>query len=74
MVSAQAAYVNALARAEASLVVPFSYATLVFAALYDAAVFGVLPDAVSLTGGAVIVVAGLVLAWREGRRPQALSR
>ena len=68
MLTAQLCYVNALARADASLVVPFSYATLIFATLYDLAVFGVIPDAVSITGAGVIVAGGALLAWREGRR------
>jgi len=68
MLTAQLCYVNAMARADASLVVPFSYATLIFAALYDLAVFNVVPDAISLTGAAVIVAGGALLAWREGRR------
>ena len=67
MACAQGCFVNAMARAEASLVVPFSYATLIFAALFDAAVFGVIPGWVSATGGAMIVTAGLILAWRESR-------
>ncbi len=67
MACAQGCFVNAMARAEASLVVPFSYATLLFATLYDALIFDVIPDAISITGGAVIVAAGLTLAWREGR-------
>ena len=75
MACAQGCFVNAMARAEASFVVPFSYATLLFAALFDAAVFGVIPGLVSLTGGAMIVAAGLILAWREGRiRPSAGTR
>lgn len=69
MLTAQLCFVNAMARADASLVVPFSYATLVFAALYDLAVFGVVPDAVSVAGALVIVAGGALLAWREGRRP-----
>ncbi|MDJ0629387.1 MAG: DMT family transporter [Rhodobacter sp.] len=68
MAAAQMCYVNSVARADASLVVPFSYATLVFAAIYDLAVFGVIPDAVSILGALVIVAGGAMLAWREGRR------
>ncbi len=68
MLTAQVCYVNAMARADASLVVPFSYATLIFATLYDLAVFGVIPDAVSITGAGIIVAGGALLAWREGRR------
>lgn len=68
MLSAQLCYVNAMARADASLVVPFSYATLIFAGLYDLAVFGVVPDSVSVAGALVIVAGGALLAWREGRK------
>ena len=65
MAMAQAFFVNAMARAEASFIAPFSYATLVFATLYDYAIFGVLPDAVSCAGAAIILAGGLMLALRE---------
>ena len=39
MAAAQAFFVNAMARADASFVAPFSYATLIFAALYDVVFF-----------------------------------
>ncbi len=69
MACAQTAYVNAMARADASFVAPFSYATLVFAGLYDLAVFDVVPDAVSILGAAVILAGAALLALREaGRR------
>ncbi|MEO0633689.1 MAG: DMT family transporter [Pseudomonadota bacterium] len=67
MASAQACFVNAMARAEASFVVPFSYITLVFAAVYDFAIFAVIPDAVTALGAAIIIAGGALLAWREGR-------
>lgn len=67
MAGAQACFVNSVARADASLVVPFSYATLVFATLYDAALFGVIPDAVSWIGAAIILTGAGLLAWREMR-------
>lgn len=65
MAAAQFCFVNAMARADASFVTPFTYLTLVFAALYDGALFGVLPDAVSLLGAAVIIAGAALLAWRE---------
>lgn len=68
MASAQACYIQALRRADASFVVPFSYATLIFAALYDFGVFGVAPGWVSALGASIIVVGGAILAWREGRQ------
>lgn len=73
MAAAQGCFVNAVARADASFVTPFSYLTLVFAGLYDAAVFGVVPDAVGWTGAATIVAGAVLLAWREGRVRSAPS-
>jgi drug/metabolite transporter (DMT)-like permease len=65
MACAQACFVNAMKRAEASYVVPFSYATLLFAALYDGLIFDVWPDSVSLLGAIVIMAGAVLLAWRE---------
>lgn len=67
MACAQAAYVNAMARAEASYVVPFAYATLIFAALFDAIVFRTRPDAISALGATIIIAGAALLAWREAR-------
>jgi len=67
MACAQAAFVSGMARADASFVAPFSYATLVFAGLYDFWIFGVRPDWVSLTGMAVILTGALIVAIRGGR-------
>ncbi len=67
MASAQVCFVNSVARADASLVVPFSYATLVFATLYDFALFRVVPDAISILGAMVIIAGAALLAWREAR-------
>ncbi|GGO59280.1 EamA-like transporter family protein [Roseovarius pacificus] len=71
MAMAQACFVNAMARADASFVAPFFYAALVFAAIYDALVFHVLPDTVSVAGALIILTGAGLLAWREGRRPRA---
>jgi len=68
MALAQACFVNAMARGDASFVAPFFYSALVFAALYDGVIFGVRPDAVSVTGAVVVLCGAGLLAWREGRR------
>lgn len=65
MAAAQFCFVSAMARADASFVTPFSYLTLVFAAFYDAALFGVLPGPLSLIGAATIIAGAALLAWRE---------
>ncbi|MEO1109590.1 MAG: DMT family transporter [Pseudomonadota bacterium] len=74
MACAQACFVNGMARADASFVAPISYATLIFAAIYDFAVFRVVPDPVSIIGSSIIVTGALILVWREARQRQALSR
>ena len=66
MACAQGFFINALARADASFITPFSYLTLVFAALYDATLFGVIPTPLSLLGAATIIAGAGLLAWREG--------
>lgn len=71
MGTAQVFYIQAMRRGEASFVVPFSYATLIFAAAYDLTLFDIMPDALSAVGAGVILAGGLLLAWREGRQRRA---
>lgn len=65
MAMAQTCFINAVARAETSFVVPFSYATLIFATLYDWMIFAQVPDVVSYVGAGIIVGGAALLAWRE---------
>ena len=65
MASAQTCFINAMRRADASFVAPFFYATLAFATLYDAAIFGVSPDLTSITGAGLIIAGAAILIWRE---------
>lgn len=77
MACAQACFINGMARADASFVAPFSYATLVFAALYDALIFRILPDWISILGAVVILSGAALLAWREaanGKKPSVTLR
>ncbi|SLN75102.1 DMT family transporter [Ruegeria meonggei] len=74
MACAQTCFVNGMARADASFVAPISYATLIFAAIYDFAVFDVTPDVISQIGSAIILMGGLILVWREALHRQALRR
>ncbi|MEY8842982.1 DMT family transporter [Cribrihabitans sp. XS_ASV171] len=67
MACAQACFVNGMARADASFVAPFSYATLVFAAGYDLVWFDEVPDTVSVLGAAVILGGAALLASREAQ-------
>ncbi len=57
----------AMRTGEVAVVTPFRYTRLVFALILGAAVFGERPDALTLTGSAVIVASGLYTLWRARR-------
>ncbi len=66
------ALVAATRTGDVAVVVPFRYTRLVFAMVLGALAFGERPDALMLTGAALIVGAGLYTIWREARmRPRA---
>ncbi|KIN71424.1 DMT family transporter [Sulfitobacter guttiformis] len=67
MAVAQTCFVNAMARADASFVAPFSYGTLIFAAFYDLIFFRVTPDTVTVLGAFIIITGAIWLALREAR-------
>ena len=73
MVTAQSLFIQAMRQGDASYVLPFSYATLVFATLFDIWIYHSKPDTVSIAGASVIVFGALLLGWREAvnRRKQA---
>ena len=49
----------------ASVIVPSEYTALLWGVLLDLVVWGVLPGAVTLVGGAIVIGAGLYLIRRE---------
>lgn len=53
--------------ADASLVAPFDYASMLFALAIGWYVFGELPTVTMLAGAALIVTAGILIIWREHR-------
>ena len=65
MACAQVCFINGMARADASYVAPFSYATLAFAALYDFVIFSSIPDWITWLGAGIILSGALLLALRE---------
>jgi drug/metabolite transporter (DMT)-like permease len=67
MAVAQTCFVNAMARADASFVAPFSYATLIFATLYDLIFYNVFPDAITWLGAGIIIAGAVLLAVREAQ-------
>lgn len=51
--------------ADASLVAPFDYASMLFALLIGYGVFGEVPTRMMLAGAALIITAGILIIWRE---------
>ena len=56
--------------AEASLLAPFEYVAIPLAVVWGYLVWSDLPDAISWLGIAMIISAGLFVAWREMQREQ----
>ncbi len=53
--------------AEPSLLAPFDYVAMVWAALLGFAVFGEVPQQLVLIGAGIVIAAGLFIVWRERR-------
>ncbi|MEO0428572.1 MAG: DMT family transporter [Pseudomonadota bacterium] len=62
-----AIFVWAMTQAAASVLAPFNYLSLFWATLAGLVIFGEVPEAMTLLGAAVIVVAGLYVWHRERR-------
>jgi len=61
----QYAITEAFRMGEASAIAPLEYTALVWGVLFDLTFWGVLPDAITWLGAAIIVVSGLYLIRRE---------
>ena len=61
---------RSLKLAPASVVVPYQYTMIIWAIMLGYAVFGHVPDLLTVAGAAIIIAAGLYIFWRE----QAQSR
>jgi drug/metabolite transporter (DMT)-like permease len=68
--AAQHYITEAFRHAPASVVVPFEYTALLWGMTLDLTIWGVLPGALTLAGGGIVVGAGLYLIWRE-RQPRS---
>lgn len=64
--------IGAYTQAPASLLAPFTYLQILWAALFGAVIFGQRPDALSALGMAVIVASGILLALWERRRARLI--
>lgn len=51
--------------ADASVVAPFDYASMIFSLAFGWFIFGDLPTLTMLAGAALVVTAGLLIIWRE---------
>ena len=58
---------SAYRHADASVVAPFEYASMPMAIAVGYFVFGEAPGRAVLAGAALVVVAGILIIWREGR-------
>lgn len=65
--AAQLALIRSFSIAEASSVAPFGYAGIVLATIWGILFYGEYPDALTLVGATIIVVAGLYVWHRETR-------
>lgn len=57
--------VSAMRAGEISFVTPFRYSRILFALIIGISIFGERPDALTLTGAAIVVASGLYTLWRE---------
>jgi drug/metabolite transporter (DMT)-like permease len=56
---------RSLKLAPASVVVPYQYTMIIWAIMLGYAVFGDVPDLLTVAGAAIIIAAGLYIFWRE---------
>jgi drug/metabolite transporter (DMT)-like permease len=58
---------RALKLAPASVIVPYQYTMIIWAIALGFAIFGDIPDLLTLAGAAIIITAGLCIFWLEQR-------
>src|SRR6185436_9159568 len=71
--TAQHLITEAFRSAPASVVAPFEYTALLWGVLLDLVIWKVLPGAITLAGGAVVICTGLYLIARERREQSKTS-
>lgn len=65
--AAQLLLTGALRFAPVALVMPMDYASLIWASLLGLVIFGQAPSAATWVGAPIVILAGLVILWREQR-------
>ena len=68
MLCAQICFIQAMKKSEAHFVVPYFYSTLIFVCIYDFLIFHITPDKISIIGGGLIIIGGLVFYLSEIRK------
>ncbi len=63
--TAQIFLTSAYRFADASVIAPFDYASMLFALVIGYLVFGEVPTSTMLAGAALIILAGIAIIWRE---------
>jgi drug/metabolite transporter (DMT)-like permease len=71
--TAQHLITEAFRSAPASVIAPFEYTALLWGVMLDLVIWKVLPGAITLTGGAVVICTGLYLIARERREQSKTS-
>jgi drug/metabolite transporter (DMT)-like permease len=51
--------------AEASVLAPFEYASIIIATMFGFLIFGEIPTAWTLSGAAIVIASGVFITWRE---------
>jgi drug/metabolite transporter (DMT)-like permease len=72
-IAAQLFFIQALKHANASVLQPYNYTLLLFAAIFAFLLLGETPALSTLTGGGLIVVAGLIMMNNTRRKTTQLS-
>lgn len=67
-------FINAYKFAESNFVAPFEYSSMIWAIVYGLLFFNDFPDGYTWAGAAVVVVAGLLMLWRDRHLDRSLSQ
>ncbi len=66
--AANVSLARAYQRAESSWLAPYDYSYLVFATFWGYAIWGTIPDALTIAGMVLIAATGIFIAWRTARK------
>jgi drug/metabolite transporter (DMT)-like permease len=67
-------FVSAYKSAESTLVAPFEYSAMIWAIIYGLVLFGDFPDSATWTGGAIVVIAGILMILRDRQLDRSLAQ